>query len=223
MSALSAWRYARAEQEWQEVLRRKAAAKRRTPAPSSSAHSNARGVPAPVERRPIESPAEARAAALESIRFTDGEAAYARAMAKLRSRPKPSKPRRVSSTNRRKARATTSVSYIEIARAKRARHGERRRQRTQAEIAALGAKGEAHKAFDGSWHFPVANEEDLRDAIKAIGRARPAERWAIRKFLIGRARALGLSHLIPSNWTASGALEGQPHPTQGPAPKARAR
>jgi hypothetical protein len=52
---------------------------------------------------------------------------------------------------------------------------------------------------DGS--FPIANAQDLKNAIQAIGRAKdPAKAKAhIRK----RARALGLTDLLPDSWTAS--------------------
>jgi hypothetical protein len=114
------------------------------------------------------------------------------------------------SSARRKAPRVTR-SYVEEARRKRAHHkrypgGDResRRARTQTEVDALGAKGEAHKALDGSgFHFPVVDRADLLDAIKAVNRARAGERPSIRKFLIARAKALGLSHLIPSHWEAS--------------------
>lgn len=52
---------------------------------------------------------------------------------------------------------------------------------------------------DGS--FPIANEEDLHNAIRAIGRAKnPA---AARAHIIRRARAMGMMDAIPSDWTKS--------------------
>jgi hypothetical protein len=46
--------------------------------------------------------------------------------------------------------------------------------------------------------FPIKNESDLRNAIRAIGRAKnPA---AAKAHIKKRARALGLSKLIPSSW-----------------------
>ncbi|QBQ74862.1 portal protein [Caudovirales GX15bay] len=49
---------------------------------------------------------------------------------------------------------------------------------------------------DGS--YPIASEQDLRNAIHAIGRAKdPA---AARAHIKKRARALGLSHLVPAGW-----------------------
>lgn len=50
---------------------------------------------------------------------------------------------------------------------------------------------------DGS--FPIANEQDLHNAIQAIGRAKdPA---AARRHIIRRARALGLTSALPDDWT----------------------
>lgn len=46
--------------------------------------------------------------------------------------------------------------------------------------------------------FPIRNETDLRHAIRAIGRANdPA---AAKAFIKKRAKALGLTRLIPLQW-----------------------
>jgi len=61
----------------------------------------------------------------------------------------------------------------------------------------LADKG--HAMPDGS--FPIANLEDLHNAIQAIGRAKdPA---AAKRHIRKRARALGHAELIPDSWTAS--------------------
>lgn len=52
---------------------------------------------------------------------------------------------------------------------------------------------------DGS--FPIADEEDLRNAIQAVGRASDYE--AARQHIIKRARALGLTDLLPEDWMSS--------------------
>jgi hypothetical protein len=52
---------------------------------------------------------------------------------------------------------------------------------------------------DGS--YPIADEEDLRNAIQAIGRAKDPD--AVKRHIRKRARALGLTDLIPDSWTAS--------------------
>jgi hypothetical protein len=56
---------------------------------------------------------------------------------------------------------------------------------------------ETNKAMpDGS--FPIANENDLKNAIKAIGRAKdPA---AAKSHITRRAKALGRTDLLPPNW-----------------------
>jgi hypothetical protein len=51
---------------------------------------------------------------------------------------------------------------------------------------------------DGS--FPIENEEDLKNAIHAYGRAKDKE--AAKKHIIARAKALGLMNLIPEDWTS---------------------
>ena len=72
----------------------------------------------------------------------------------------------------------------------------------------LAKKGEALP--DGS--YPIRNEGDLKNAIKAFGRAKASERGDVKKHIIKRARALKKSDLIPETWikkamTASADLE----------------
>jgi hypothetical protein len=57
---------------------------------------------------------------------------------------------------------------------------------------------------DGS--YPIADEEDLSNAIHAVGRG-GADHDTIRKHIITRAAALGASSSIPDNWNADGSLE----------------
>jgi hypothetical protein len=51
---------------------------------------------------------------------------------------------------------------------------------------------------DGS--FPIVNEEDLKNAIHAYGRA--SDKAKAKKHIIARAKALGLTHLLPEDWTS---------------------
>lgn len=51
---------------------------------------------------------------------------------------------------------------------------------------------------DGS--FPIATAVDLKNAIRAIGRANPEDRARVRAHIRKRAKALGLSNLIPEAW-----------------------
>lgn len=54
--------------------------------------------------------------------------------------------------------------------------------------------------------FPIRNRADLENAIRAVGRAKGSHD-AVRRFIIKRAKALGLSDLIPSNWASDGSLK----------------
>ena len=62
---------------------------------------------------------------------------------------------------------------------------------------ALAARGQAMP--DGS--FPIANVNDLRNAIQSIGRAANYEK--AKAHITRRARALGRTDLLPSDWKAS--------------------
>jgi hypothetical protein len=79
---------------------------------------------------------------------------------------------------------------------------------------------------DGS--FPIANEEDLRNAIQAIGRASDPE--AAKALIKRRAKDLGKEDLIPEDWSAEVIVAGAefvPGTHDGPGwithPKATAR
>lgn len=62
---------------------------------------------------------------------------------------------------------------------------------------------------DRPGRFPIRNRSDLEKAIKAVGRATGGEtgRRLVRRYIIRRAKALGLSNLIPANWNADGSLK----------------
>jgi HK97 family phage prohead protease len=67
---------------------------------------------------------------------------------------------------------------------------------TDAEIEEMGKKGQAYKNPDGHYSY----------AIKAVGRG-GADHDGIRKYLIGRAKAIGKSSMIPDTWNADGSLK----------------
>lgn len=71
------------------------------------------------------------------------------------------------------------------------------RQRDTAE-----SKGQAMRGG----RFPIRNRNDLENAIRAVGRAK-GDRDAVRRFIIKRARALGLAHMIPDTWGSDGSLK----------------
>ena len=69
------------------------------------------------------------------------------------------------------------------------------------ELKDAAAKG--HAMPDES--YPIKDEDDLKKAIKAVGRGN-ADHDTIRKHIMARAKALKLSKLIPDNWNADGSL-----------------
>jgi hypothetical protein len=52
---------------------------------------------------------------------------------------------------------------------------------------------------DGS--YPIANEQDLRNAIQSFGRA--SDPAAVKRHIIRRARALGSVKLLPEDWNVT--------------------
>lgn len=58
----------------------------------------------------------------------------------------------------------------------------------------MAANGQAMR--DGS--FPIADEADLRNAIQSVGRA--ANYASAKRHIIRRARALGLTEILPEDW-----------------------
>ena len=76
---------------------------------------------------------------------------------------------------------------------------------SEEERMALAKKGQALP--DGS--YPIRNEEDLKNAIHAFGRAKKSERAQVRKHIIKRARQLKSSDLIPEGWTSAASAEAE--------------
>lgn len=68
----------------------------------------------------------------------------------------------------------------------------------------MAGKGQAMP--DGS--YPIADEEDLNNAIHAVGRGN-ADHDAIRAHVIKRAAALGKSDAVPDNWNSDGSLKSE--------------
>lgn len=74
---------------------------------------------------------------------------------------------------------------------------------TEAQIKALGAKGHAFRNPDGHYSYPIDDDEDLDNAIRAVGRG-GASHDSIRAYIIRRAKEMGKSSMIPDNWSAGG-------------------
>jgi hypothetical protein len=58
--------------------------------------------------------------------------------------------------------------------------------------------GEGKALPDGS--FPIRNAGDLKNAIRAYGRAKPGNRGKVKRHIMKRAIGLGKEELIPENW-----------------------
>jgi hypothetical protein len=65
----------------------------------------------------------------------------------------------------------------------------------------MAGSGEAMANSKGDPSYPIADEEDLHNAIHAVGRGH-ASHEAIRQHIISRAKAMGLSHMLPADWTS---------------------
>lgn len=74
------------------------------------------------------------------------------------------------------------------------------------ELRKMLAKGHAIRNAKGEPSFPIEDRQDLERAIAAVGRA-GREHNAIRAYIIRRAKAMGLSNLIPDNWNSDGSLK----------------
>ncbi len=62
-------------------------------------------------------------------------------------------------------------------------------------------------AMPGDGGFPIANVADLKNAIRAYGRAASGEKSKVRRHIMKRARGLGRADLIPSAWTSASVEE----------------
>lgn len=63
------------------------------------------------------------------------------------------------------------------------------------------------KAMPGG-RYPIRNRSDLENAIRAVGRAKGGEagRRAVRRWIMRRARDLGLTSMIPDTWNSNGSI-----------------
>lgn len=70
----------------------------------------------------------------------------------------------------------------------------------------MADKGQAMKNASGDPSYPIKTKSDLRKAIKAVGRG-GADHDKIRAHIVARAKALGLTSMIPDNWKADGSMK----------------
>jgi len=73
----------------------------------------------------------------------------------------------------------------------------------------LADKGQAMPDSERGGRYPITDKASLQRAIKAVGRAKggDAGRAAVRRYIIRRAKALGLTNLLPENWASDGSLK----------------
>lgn len=77
---------------------------------------------------------------------------------------------------------------------------ETKREFSPEKMAELGAKGKAFKNGNGDWSYPIENEGDLKNAIKAYGRCMPGDKKSLKAYIKKHAKQLGMEHLIPEQW-----------------------
>jgi hypothetical protein len=78
-----------------------------------------------------------------------------------------------------------------------------KRDVSTAERESLGKKGDAISTSGTKGKktaYPIANRGDLKNAIRAYGRANPQDRAKVRRHIISEARRLGMSDAIPDSW-----------------------
>jgi hypothetical protein len=78
----------------------------------------------------------------------------------------------------------------------------------------LQAQGKAMRNANGDPSYQIRNADDLDNAIRAVGRVKPRpgetkeEAMArVRRWIMSRAKAIGLSSRIPDTWDSSGNLK----------------
>ena len=70
----------------------------------------------------------------------------------------------------------------------------------------MGKDGRAYRNPDGSYSYPIADAEDLDNAIRAVGRG-GAEHDAIRRYIARRAKQLKATDKIPDTWASDGTIQ----------------
>lgn len=68
------------------------------------------------------------------------------------------------------------------------------------------ADGKAIRNAKGQPSYMIGDKDDLDKAVNAVGRGK-GDHDAIRKYIMGRAKDLGATGMIPDNWNADGSLK----------------
>lgn len=95
-------------------------------------------------------------------------------------------------------RTSPDGEYVRFVKAK---YSAEEKRRLAAQGHAMPAQGDG-----GEPSYPIDDQDDLGRAINAVGRGN-ADHDKIRKYIIGRAKAMGHADMIPDNWAADGSLK----------------
>lgn len=73
----------------------------------------------------------------------------------------------------------------------------------------MASKGQALPDAERGGRYPIKDRASLLRAIQAVGRAKggDAGRAAVRRYIAKRAKALGLTDLLPDSWNSDGSLK----------------
>ena len=82
-----------------------------------------------------------------------------------------------------------------------------KRSYTDKQRAAMAKKGQAIPVKNDqgevvSGRYPIADEEDLKNAISAFGRAKDSDAGKVKAYIKRRAKALGATDALPDDWKA---------------------
>jgi uncharacterized protein len=83
---------------------------------------------------------------------------------------------------------------------------ETRAKYDEAAMKKMAKSGETMPNSTGEPSYPIADEEDLHNAIHAVGRGH-ASHEAIKAHIIARAKAMGLTHMLPADWVSGDGSE----------------
>src|SRR5215469_1802410 len=81
-----------------------------------------------------------------------------------------------------------------------------KRNVSAAERERLGDRGHAIDTGQDHPSYPIANDTDLKNAVRAYGRANPEDRAKLRRHIISEAKRLNRTDLIPDDWKSVAGL-----------------
>lgn len=70
--------------------------------------------------------------------------------------------------------------------------------------------------------YPIADSQDLANAVRAVGRTKPEKRAAVKSHIKKRAKALGREDMIPDSW-GGGTAKKEPAAKAAPVPSGKGK